>query len=198
MNRKHDDLHKDLEGMGRLLEQHRAELSALELDGVKRRVIARAARGTESRTKGSFMKSRLAIISMLATGLFMSGTGATLAVDGLSTTKNATSAQYGTTTTTTTTPPVTPAVPTSGQVLGDFTGSAEDDVIPRPQGPRAQVEEAPAGADNAAPAQPTRQVELGAPVARLPFTGYAGITVLLMGLALLGTGLVLRRRTRLQ
>lgn len=201
MNRSHDNLPPELESVGRLLEQKRPQLSPIELDGTKQRVMSRVARGTESSTKGNFMKSRLAIVAMLATGAFMSGTGATLAVDGLSSTNNATSAQYGTTTTT---PPATPTVSTGGgEVLGDIVQSNPGgDIIPGPpEAPAGEAADEPRGGGGerpATPAQETRQVELGAPVARLPFTGYAGITVLLLGLALLSTGLVMRRRTRLQ
>ncbi len=46
-----------------------------------------------------------------------------------------------------------------------------------------------------AKAQPARQVD-AASTDKLPFSGYAGISVLLIGLALLGGGLVLRRSTR--
>ena len=48
------------------------------------------------------------------------------------------------------------------------------------------------------PAQPNRQVEAGAQgtgAEQLPFTGFAAIPILLGGVALLASGLVLRRRT---
>ena len=193
MKRTHHNLPPDLEGIGSLLEQERAQLSAMELDGIKRRVITRASREAASPTKGNFMKSRLAIVSMLAGGLLMSGTGATLAVDGLSNAGDATSAQYGTT------PPAKVTTPPTGEVLGNFGGSPQqNDVIPPPSGTAPTTKVKPTPQVAADTAQPARQVELGAPVAQLPFTGYAGITVLLLGLALLSTGLVLRRRTRLQ
>jgi hypothetical protein len=42
-------------------------------------------------------------------------------------------------------------------------------------------------------AQPSRQVEAGGG-GQIPFTGYAAIPTLLIGIALLAMGLVLRRR----
>jgi len=166
MNRAHDNLPEEFEGIASLLEQERAELSALELDRVKRRVLSRAAgTGRTHSKKGSFMKSRLAIIATVAIGLLMSGTGATLALDGLSTTRDASVAQYG------------------------------GKVPPPDEGVRGGGGSTSGGGG----VQPARQVEVGtsAPTSgELPFTGYAGITVLLIGLALLATGLVLRRRTQ--
>ena len=76
----------------------------------------------------------------------------------------------------------------------------------------AEAENAPASAPRAPPAsqpeaasctgpsradtQPERQAAAAAETRQLPFTGFAAIPVLLGGLALLTGGLVLRRRTR--
>lgn len=49
----------------------------------------------------------------------------------------------------------------------------------------------PAPAQAAAPSAPVQQAE-----GELPFTGFAAVSVLLLGVALLGSGLVLRRSTR--
>ena len=59
---------------------------------------------------------------------------------------------------------------------------------------------APAGTqDEGGGAQPARQVEAGAQATgdeeQLPFTGFAAIPILLGGVALLTSGLVLRRRS---
>ena len=51
----------------------------------------------------------------------------------------------------------------------------------------------PTSETNAPPTQDTGQVSSGGN--EVPFTGYAAIPVLLAGAALLGTGLVMRRRT---
>src|SRR4051812_47465962 len=53
------------------------------------------------------------------------------------------------------------------------------------------------GSNATSPAvQGTRQVETSAGTGELPFTGFMALPVLLGGVALLGAGLVLRRRTR--
>jgi hypothetical protein len=61
---------------------------------------------------------------------------------------------------------------------------------------RVMGEENQSGAKPKAEAvQPARQVELGATSNELPFTGFVAIPVLVAGVALMGTGFVLRRRT---
>jgi hypothetical protein len=79
------------------LSSNRPELTTLELDAIKRRAMTSATRKHESlfsRQKGFLMKSRLAVTMMLALGLLMSGTGATLAVSGLSSSGSAATSQY--------------------------------------------------------------------------------------------------------
>ena len=66
----------DFDDIVRLLREERPEASELELDRIKRRVMARTPR------KGQPMRSRLAILAMLVLGMLMSGTGAGLAVQG--------------------------------------------------------------------------------------------------------------------
>lgn len=111
------------------------------------------------------MKSRLAILSMLVLGMLFSTTGAGLAVQSLSQ-DDASVAQYE------------PEQP-EGDVLGEE--DASDDL----GGEEAADEEA---------VQPSRQVEAGAN-GELPFTGFLAIPILIGGVALLTTGLVLRRQT---
>ena len=114
------------------------------------------------------MKSRLAVTMMLVFGLVLSTAGAGIAVSGNSGSGNAAVQAY----------------PTNGtaDVLGEV----------------GEVEEAP---QQAAPA-PTPQAA-AAPVAQapvtdngdeLPFTGFAAGGVLFLGLVLLASGLVRRRR----
>ena len=142
----------------RLLREERPEASELELDRIKRRVIARTPR------KGQPMRSRLAILAMLALGMVLSGTGAGLAVQGLGDGDDASEVQY---------PPKN-----KGDVLGE-----EDSGGNLPANEEAVEEDA----------QVAQQVEAGGD--SLPFTGFAAIPVLVGGVALLGGGLALRRRS---
>lgn len=92
----HDRVPAELREVEHRLRESRPELNALELDAIKRRATTSAARHSPSlftRRKG-LMKSRLAVTFVLALGLLMSGTGATLAVSGLSGSGSAGSAQY--------------------------------------------------------------------------------------------------------
>ena len=125
------------------------------------------------------MKSRIAILSMLVVGMLTTTTGAGLAVSGFAGNDSASVAQYGKKT-------------TGGQnVLGE-----EGDNAPNRGGNGGGNGGGVAGEEAL---QPTRQVEAGADDGdsggQLPFTGFAAIPVLLGGVALLSTGLVLRRRT---
>jgi hypothetical protein len=97
---KHENekrLPSELHEIEQQLHDRRPALNALELDAVKLRVIASASRESKplfAKKKGQFMKSRVALVLVLALGVFMSGTGATLAVTGLADTGSASSAQY--------------------------------------------------------------------------------------------------------
>jgi hypothetical protein len=146
----------------------------LELDKIKQRARRQAA--DQSRRKQS-MKSRLAIVAMVAFGMLFSTAGAGLAVSGItSDSNNASVAQYATPT------------PTPGDEGGVL--------------PAEETNNAPAGgvlpaeaSQPAEAAQPARQVA-ATTASQLPFTGFAAIPVMLGGIALLTGGLVLRRRTR--
>ena len=118
------------------------------------------------------MKSRLAILSMLVTGMLLSTAGAGLAVSGV--TGDASREQY-----TTSTPP-------SGNVLGESDQNSGDQA--------GQGEQGVAGEQAGSSVQPARQVEAGANSGSLPFTGFLAIPVLLGGVALLSAGLILRKR----
>ncbi len=152
------------------------------------------------------MKSRVAILGMLVTGVLFSTAGAGLA---LQSGDNAAVTQYGTPTPTPTyvctpTPPTGNVTPSENQGSGaDVCG--ETGVLP------AEAENAPAPASDSASGalpdtdtdtdtdtgtQPERQSAAAAETSQLPFTGFAAIPVLLGGLALLTGGLLLRRRTR--
>lgn len=148
------------------------------------------------------MRSRIAITALLATGALLSSTGAAIGVSALSTTGDASQAQYGpvettTTTSTTTTTARTESIAPSGDTLA---GGADVAATP----PSAQ-EPSSGGVEGfsdestpaTAQAQPARQLESDSD-GELPFTGYAAIPLLLAGLALLVAGLVLRRGTNVR
>jgi hypothetical protein len=132
------------------------------------------------------MRARFAITILAVVGaLFTAGVGAGFA-QGISGTDSAGQQQYGTTTPA---PPVAPptTTPSETDVLGEIGEVEESQPAP------AQTEEAaaPAPAPQAA-AQPAQQE------GQLPFTGFATLAVVLLGVALLMGGLVLRRSTRQQ
>lgn len=136
------------------------------------------------------MRSRIAITALLATGALMSSGGAAIGVTALSTTRDASQAQYGTvaTTETSTTPTATTPTATVPPRSGTLAGGDEGGDTPS-SGIKGTSEESPT-----AQAQPARQLESTSD-GKLPFTGYAAIPLLLGGLALLLTGVVLRRST---
>ena len=123
------------------------------------------------------MRSRLAIIAMLVFGGLLSTGGGALAIGGFASQQsNAAQAEYG-------------------GVQGE-----ED------EGDQGTLGEEDSGGGGTAPAggddngtQPARQVEAGAQGTggeeQLPFTGFAAIPILLGGVALLASGLVLRKRS---
>lgn len=186
------DIPDEFLGVAEQLESHRPQLSGLDADRVKLRAMANGAKtATRNSTKGTFMRSRLAITSMLAFGVLMTSSGAALGVSALATTSSASQAQYG---------QVLgesaegeePGAPTlggggNGEVAGDSAGGGEV------AGDSAGGEVADDSADAPlATAQAPRQLESGQG-AELPFTGYAAVPTLLIGIGLLAMGLILRR-----
>jgi hypothetical protein len=152
------------------LQSERPTASALELDLIKQRVRERVTRNARRSRRTEFMRSRLAILSMLVLGMVLSTGGAGLAVSGFTSGNEvASTAQYGV------------ATPGGGEVLGEENNGGA--------GPQENN-------GGGGPTQPARQVESGAQAGgQLPFTGFAAIPILVGGVALLGTGLVMRRRT---
>lgn len=176
----HDDHLHDAE-FGPVIDRLQAErptASALELDLIKQRVRERVTRNARRSRRTEFMRSRLAILGMLVLGMVLSTGGAGLAVSGFaSQNNNAAATQYGSTT-------PTPTPEGGGKKPGN-------DVL-------GEEESGGGTKNNGGPSQPARQVESGAQGnggGQLPFTGFAAIPILLGGVALLGTGMVLRRRT---
>jgi hypothetical protein len=115
----------------RRLEDGRPQASAQELDEIKQRIRRRAA---EPSRRSQSMKSRVAILGMLVTGMVFSTAGAGLALQGGSQT-NAAVSQYGTPTPTPTSTPTatpicteTPSPGTTGGSGGTGTDTAGGDV----------------------------------------------------------------------
>jgi hypothetical protein len=168
---------------------------------------------TRNSTKGTFMRSRLAITSMLAFGVLMTSSGAALGVSALSTTPSASQAQYGTSVTVEDEGvlgdtaeddldsgglddggPTLGGDDPDGDVLGDTASGDEGgggDVAGTTTGGSGDVAGTSAG-DSDDPAQAARQLESGGG-GELPFTGYAAVPTLLIGIGLLAMGLILRR-----
>ena len=219
-----DDRHDEFRPVIERLRADRPTATALELDAAKQRVLARVARPRPTtRRSFSLMRTRAAILSMLALGFLLSTTGVGLAVSGLSDNNQASSAQYGPTPspTSTNTPPPT-STPTSETPPTTSTTppttTAPTTTTTAPAAPGPEVTTAPAPESNVlgeqkenkpqteqpsevlpeqaqtAPAavQPARQVQ-EAGSNELPFTGFAALPVLLLGLVLLSAGLVMRR-----
>ena len=217
-----DDRHDEFRPVIERLRADRPTATPLELDATKQRVLARVARPRPTtRRSFSLMRTRAAILSMLALGFLLSTTGVGLAVSGLSDNNQASSAQYGPTPTptstntppptstptsetppaTSTTPPTTtaptttapaapaPEVTTSPAPESNVLGEQKENK-PQTQQPSEvlpeQAQTAPAAV------QPARQVQ-EAGSNQLPFTGFAALPVLLLGLVLLSAGLVMRR-----
>lgn len=182
----------------RLLREGRPQATEMELDQIKQRVRRRVAASSGRKQP---MKSRVAILAMLVTGMVFSTAGAGLALSG-SSHHNASVFQYETPTPTPTCTETPGGGTSPAQTQAECTPTPEGGVLPAESGngpaqssgggtsPSGGV--APAEATNT---QPTRQ-EAAATNSQLPFTGFAAIPVILGGLALLGGGLMLRRRTR--
>ncbi len=172
---RHNKLPAELADVARRLEEERPALSALELDRIKFQVQRREARPTTpflTKQRGKLMKSRLAITSMLVVGLLASSTGTGLAISGIGDQGSAGTAQYKADT-----PASTP------DVLGKQENTGGDNGVGG-----AQEGSGEKGV------QSSRQVSVSDKGDRLPFTGLAAIPLILMGIALLASGAVLRRR----
>lgn len=189
----------------RRLEDERPQASARELDEIKQRVRRRAA--DPSRKGNQSMKSRLAILGMLVTGMLFSTAGAGLAISGIQ--DNASVSQYATPVCTPTPGPTGEVNPTQSPAPAPGSDVCEEGgVLPAEEtssgsnpdegGGASPSEESGGGvlpAEESSTTQPERQVAAAAETSQLPFTGFAAIPVLIGGLALLTGGLILRRRT---
>ena len=192
MSHSPQDLPPDLLAVARTLEEQGPRLTEPELSALKRRVPGPATSRGRIR-RGGVTRSRAVIVALLATGGLMTSGGAALGISALSTDLTARSAQYG------------QPSPGQGQAQGQGqqgagtlgSGTAGESVAQ--QGGAAEEGQAPEGgvsrSEAAAEAQPSRQLEASGSD-ELPFTGFAAIPMLLIGIALLATGLVGRSRSR--
>jgi hypothetical protein len=187
-----------------LLREKRPTLTPMELDQVKQRARAQANRTTDIYGwKGiRIMRPRLVATSLLVAGMFFTGSGATLAV--ISDTQSAGIAQYPGSTTpteTTSTPAQTTAPEQNGQeVLGEkFSGGTpQQTTAPDTSGQKVLDERASGNSPATPPAsvQANRQLGTSGGGKELPFTGFAAIPILLIGILMLSTGIALRRSMR--
>jgi hypothetical protein len=193
MNHSHD-LPPELLDTARTLEHHRPSLTEPELAAIKQRAAGPVSR--RSTKQGGFMRSRLAIMALLATGALMSSGGAALGVSALSTDLTASSAQYGAPAGQAVSPDTSSGSPSAGEVLGTQ-AQATAPSGNTGAGDVSGVAGARTGStpSTTAAAQAPRQVSAST-ADELPFTGYAAIPMLFFGLLLLGSGLVLRRGSR--
>jgi hypothetical protein len=162
-------LPSELAELEQRLRQGRAQASELELDELKLRSMSQARRAKPVTGPGGFMKSRFALLAMIVVGLMMSTTGVGLAVSGSSLQGNAAGVVYG-------------------QVQGqDEGGNSPAQTVGGDKG---------TGSNGSAPtnAQEVKQATASNGNGTLPFTGLLAVPLLLGGVALLGTGVVLRRR----
>src|ERR1700679_1761559 len=96
-NSNRDGIPAELHDIEETLRANRPESSPLELDRIKLQAIRQAAQGRPSfvaRQKGAFMKSRLAMMLVIAAGFMLSTTGAGLAISGSSSSGSAAESQY--------------------------------------------------------------------------------------------------------
>jgi len=158
------------------LRRERNVPTPLELDKFKLRAMRGAHSPRQSRLarqKGSFMRSRLAMLVVIAAGFMLSTTGVGLAISGTSGSGSAAQNQYK---------HVSP-----NQESGN-------------NGPKQGVEGASLGSEEeptAATVEPavTEQVATTSSSGALPFTGFLAIPLLIVGVALLLLGAVIRRKT---
>jgi hypothetical protein len=171
MDHPDNENHLAEDALERRLRSGRPELTAMQLDAIKGNVRRRVgAGGLAPATFGrSFMKSRFALTMILVLGLMMSGTGATIAITGASDSGSAGVAQYG----------------------GDNGDNGDEEGQEQGNGNLAGQEQG--GGDDT---QPAEQVAAQGDSGSLPFTGFLAIPLLVGGVALVGTGAVLRRRAR--
>jgi hypothetical protein len=198
----------ELQDIEETLRANRPETSPLELDRIKLQAIRQASQGRTSflaRQKGAFMKSRLAMMLVIAAGFMLSTTGAGLAISGSSSSGSAAESQY------------TPAgveehgghhsenqgvkgaatkggndCSSNGSNGGGGNSGANGSNCNEP----AETEPVPAEVEVApVPAEQQAVVSSGS---SLPFTGFVAIPLLIIGVLMVVGGAMLRFKSRKQ
>jgi hypothetical protein len=195
LNFKRDKPPEGFEDVEAVLRELRPELpeDRVRLAANRAKAAAISGHSRHIHRKDSFMRSRITILLMLVFGFAFSGAGATLAVSGSG--GDATVSQQGTYGTTQTPPTLVPpaGAPPARGVEGETEESDDSD-----EGGGAAPAESnqPVAPDVAPEVQVTRQASADTTAGELPFTGFAAIPILLIGVFLLASGLVLGRRAR--
>ena len=200
-DRRRGEIPAELASTVARLRSERPSATAIELDTLQRRVRARI-RYRGNNTRGT-MKSRIAVTLMLVFGIGLSTTGAGLAVTGPSGQTDAAGVVYGQPGGSQLGGPQA-ATPTPTPTVAQETAPVAPQPAPSAAQPLEEDESAVKGVqsegESADTPAPPVQVAAQAEVAdvttgdSLPFTGFSAIPVLLAGLALMGGGLVMRRR----
>ena len=167
------------------LRRERATASSLELDELKQRAMRQAAQTHGIR--GNLMKSRFALVAMIVAGLMLSTTGATLAVTGSSGSGSAAQNQYP--------PYYVPPKDDDDDDDDDRRGTSGGQTLAGQQEGNGDTPSGGGGEEPAA-AQEAAQEEVSGGDDTLPFTGFLAIPLLIGGVALMGTGAVLRWKSR--
>jgi hypothetical protein len=185
MDHSNRNLTAELDPIEARLRAERATPSPLELDRIKQQAIRQAERSRPSlyaNTKGSFMKSRLALTLILVAGFMFSATGTTLAISGSSGDGSAASSQY-----------VAPGGEETGKPDHGVKGAhAEGGEETNKTLQRTGTETAVA----VTPAPAAEQVAVVSSDNSLPFTGFLAIPLLAIGVGLVALGGFIAVRNR--
>jgi hypothetical protein len=174
-NHSEPDSPHELEDVAARLRAERPRLTGLELDEMRQRVRARSTVSLPNNRRQMIMKSRMVVTMMLVLGMVFSTAGAGLAVSGLTGSGNAGDRVYE-----------------QDQTLQGTLGEVQ---TVQPSTPETPDEPTPPAPAPRATAQVPQQVAAAESGDELPFTGFTAIPVLIGGIALLGGGLALRRKT---
>ncbi len=173
-----DRIPAELEEVAARLRQERATATPFELDRIKLQAMRQVERPRPSfyaRQRGMLMKSRLALILVVAAGFTLSTTGATLAITGSSSSGNAAQSQYQ-------------GVSGANEGGGETKGQSEGGVKGKSLG----------GGNSTEPVSQTsgaEQVAIAGDSGSLPFTGFLAIPLLIVGVGLLSVGAIMHRKT---